>query len=81
MGSPARAARGKAIDRSIGKSLYISVAGGGDRQSSGDGRQSKVVLGGSCGLCPSVAPGAGEKKPGSEPALAQVHVPIPSQVT
>lgn len=52
VGSPLRAARGKAIDWDIGKSLFIRAAGGSDRQSSGDGRQSKAVLGGSCRTVP-----------------------------
>lgn len=52
MGNSTRAAWVKVIDPGIGKSLFIREAGGGDRQSSGDGRQSKVVLGGSCALCP-----------------------------
>lgn len=74
-----RAPRGEAIDPGIGKSLFIRAEGGGDRQSSREGRQNKVVLGGSCGLCPGVARGAREQ-PSSEPAFALVHVPIPSLV-
>lgn len=70
---------GEAIDQDIGKSLFIRAEGGGDRQSSGEGRQNKVVLGGSCGLCPGVARGAREQ-PSSEPAFAQVRAPIPSHL-
>lgn len=69
--SPLRDARGEAIDPGIGKSL-CKAAGGGDRQSSGDGRQSKVVLGGSCGLCPTVAPGEREQ-PSSELACSSTY--------
>lgn len=71
--------KGEAIDPGIGKSLFIRTEGGGDRQSSGEGRQSKVVLGGSCGLCPGVAQGTREQ-PSSEPAFAQVPVPIPNHL-
>lgn len=49
-----RAAPGEvAIDRVLGKVPFIRAAGGGDRQSSGGGRQRKVVLGRVLGKLPS----------------------------
>lgn len=66
--------RGDQSIRVLEKSLFIRAEGGGDRQSSGEGRQSKVLLG---VLCPGVAQGA-RARPSSELALVQLHVPIPS---